>query len=244
MDRRSFLRLFGLATGTLVVTPVLGTGTAQAHPVPGKSSTGTVKFGSRGAAVRNLQSKLGGVPVTGNFYKLTLGRVIDFQLSKGLKPDGIVGPLTWSYVNDPAKPVVSTPFPVGEHRIVNDKFNNIVYLVLANGTVEGWGWSVDNNTATLAKVTRVSQKIPINRNKENELPGELDLHHFVRFDGGNGFHAIPINRNTGQPIHGVNQLGRGTPLQSKGCVRLEPGFAKLLYTRARRGMLVETLNRL
>ena len=54
----------------------------------------TVRQGSRGDAVRQLQEILG-ITADGIFGPITKAAVKDYQTANGLKPDGIVGPLTW-----------------------------------------------------------------------------------------------------------------------------------------------------
>ncbi|MCC6344168.1 MAG: peptidoglycan-binding protein [Bryobacterales bacterium] len=61
-----------------------------------------IKFGSTGQAVKELQvllnkiqSALGRIAEDGIFGQQTRLRVIDFQRSRGLAADGIVGPVTW-----------------------------------------------------------------------------------------------------------------------------------------------------
>lgn len=64
----------------------------------------TVRLGSKGVVVKDLQIKLNkkvgcNLPTTGNFGPLTLAQVINFQKMNKLVPDGIVGPLTWGKLN-------------------------------------------------------------------------------------------------------------------------------------------------
>ena len=54
-----------------------------------------IKKGSKGKAVKCLQTILGGLTVDGDFGAKTLTAVKKFQTSKGLVPDGVVGPKTW-----------------------------------------------------------------------------------------------------------------------------------------------------
>ena len=54
----------------------------------------TVRQGSRGDAVRQLQELLG-ITADGIFGPITKAAVKDYQTANGLKADGIVGPLTW-----------------------------------------------------------------------------------------------------------------------------------------------------
>lgn len=62
----------------------------------------TLRKGSKGSQVRNLQLRLAGLgylrktEVDGDFGKITLGAVCAFQLENGLKVDGIAGPETQS----------------------------------------------------------------------------------------------------------------------------------------------------
>lgn len=54
----------------------------------------TLKVGSKGAAVKTLQKRLG-VTADGDFGPKTKAAVVAFQKKHGLTPDGIVGPATW-----------------------------------------------------------------------------------------------------------------------------------------------------
>ena len=66
-----------------------------ARPYPGKE---LFKGSPAGPDLAYLQSKLGVNP-PGPFGPKTHAAVVAFQASKGLKADGIVGPLTWSKLN-------------------------------------------------------------------------------------------------------------------------------------------------
>jgi len=55
----------------------------------------TLRRGSKGPDVLELQKLLGGLALDGDFGPTTEGRVKTFQSQKGLHADGIVGPLTW-----------------------------------------------------------------------------------------------------------------------------------------------------
>lgn len=56
----------------------------------------TLRLGSRGDAVRELQQKLGIEPVDGSFGPLTDTAVKDYQRANGLTADGVVGSQTWA----------------------------------------------------------------------------------------------------------------------------------------------------
>lgn len=66
-----------------------------------KDSTATIKFGSKGEAVRDAQCLLNrkgnyGLAQDGDFGRKTEAATINFQRSRGLKDDGIIGPQTWA----------------------------------------------------------------------------------------------------------------------------------------------------
>ena len=61
-------------------------------PAPAKP---TLKVGSKGAAVKTLQTKLG-ITVDGDFGAKTKASVVAFQKKHGLTADGIVGAKTWA----------------------------------------------------------------------------------------------------------------------------------------------------
>lgn len=67
------------------------------------TSTPTLKQGSRGAAVTQLQQKLKAkgfnVATDGDFGPKTKAAVISFQRANGLSADGVVGPKTWAKLN-------------------------------------------------------------------------------------------------------------------------------------------------
>jgi resuscitation-promoting factor RpfB len=73
-----------------------GGGVASADRSGGASASGEVALerGDRGEAVKRLQTALGVTPVDGVFGAVTERAVKDFQRSKGLVADGVVGPLT------------------------------------------------------------------------------------------------------------------------------------------------------
>lgn len=60
----------------------------------------TIKFGSKGQKVKQMQELLNSVgitiPVDGNFGAKSDEAIKQFQFNKGLRPDGIVGNITWN----------------------------------------------------------------------------------------------------------------------------------------------------
>lgn len=63
----------------------------------------TIRYGSNGDDVKLLQSLLGIKPVDGIFGKQTERAVKDFQESRGLVADGIVGAKTWNELTNKSK---------------------------------------------------------------------------------------------------------------------------------------------
>ncbi|MBN2362135.1 MAG: SafA/ExsA family spore coat assembly protein, partial [Deltaproteobacteria bacterium] len=78
-----------------------------------KSAQPMLRYGSRGQAVSNLQSRLKELgfnpgPIDGIFGPKTEAAVRAFQRNQGITVDGIVGPQTWGKLNNP-NAVSSTP---------------------------------------------------------------------------------------------------------------------------------------
>jgi len=74
----------------------------------------SIGSGASGAEVKSIQSILQGQgynvgPIDGLYGPQTQAAVQAFQKSKGLVPDGIVGPLTWDALQ--GKPPVSASLP-------------------------------------------------------------------------------------------------------------------------------------
>ncbi|HVM26700.1 MAG TPA: NlpC/P60 family protein [Mycobacteriales bacterium] len=105
----SRLRTVTLTAGlsTAVAVPLFGltAAPAAAHPAPSvtalpaaapATAQPTLRQGSRGAAVTELQRRLGGLAADGVFGPRTRSAVVAFQSSRGLAADGVVGPRTWA----------------------------------------------------------------------------------------------------------------------------------------------------
>jgi putative chitinase len=73
---------------------------------PLEGSDPVIKRGDSGNAVRDLQSSLlqlgFATLVDGDFGKNTADAVMEFQQSRGIKADGVVGPLTWAALRRPS----------------------------------------------------------------------------------------------------------------------------------------------
>lgn len=82
------VRQFEAAGGSIPVAPTPGPALVFAYP-------GTpIKLGSKGEAVKLVQSKVGATP-DGDFGSVTERRVKAWQQANGLLADGIVGAVTW-----------------------------------------------------------------------------------------------------------------------------------------------------
>lgn len=110
---------------------VLAVGVLAADPMPLRATHAAsvgrqrpiLAFGSRGAAVRTVQTLLTRhgypVPVTGYFGPITRNQVRRFQAAKGIRTTGNVGPLTWAALERTSRPPTvggPTVTPVGGGR--------------------------------------------------------------------------------------------------------------------------------
>ncbi len=95
----------GFLKGTQQSTRIAPPSTPGIAPLPASGSKPTVRLGSRGQAVIDLQIRLNRwlasqgrkmLEVDGIFGRRTKSVVITFQRAASLSPDGIVGPQTWS----------------------------------------------------------------------------------------------------------------------------------------------------
>lgn len=77
-----------------------GSSSGSSYSSSGSASGSTVRLGSTGTAVRELQQALVNkgysLSVDGAFGPMTQNAVISFQRSVGIAADGVVGPVTWS----------------------------------------------------------------------------------------------------------------------------------------------------
>lgn len=238
------LSAFGLSL--MVGLPAVSTSGMAATSVATAAVRPVLKYGDTGPAVADLQRRLGMRNVPARFGKATMAKVIDLQIKKGLRPDGVVGPATWPYVLNPRLPARGTPFvAIGARRAAVDMENNTVFLIKPNGTVARWSWIVDNNRLTRTGVKRVSQELLVNRDlKDTGEPGNLLLEYFTRIDGGIGFHRIPIDKTSKNQIHSDAALGVGTRQASHGCIRLTAEFARFLQEFLQIGSRVDVVARL
>lgn len=97
---------FALAQRQTATEEETTAGNPSAPATPGTSTHPTVRSGSRGSAVEELQQKLnadGAAPelvVDGIFGPKTRAAVVAFQTKYSLEPDGVVGPITWGKIDE------------------------------------------------------------------------------------------------------------------------------------------------
>jgi spore germination protein YaaH len=76
-----------------------------------------LKQGMRGSDVAEVQTRLknwgyNSVSIDGIFGRMTLNAVIQFQTARGLKPDGIVGPITYNELQKSPSPPGTIPYVI------------------------------------------------------------------------------------------------------------------------------------
>jgi hypothetical protein len=147
---------------------------SQAAPAaaPRATTFESLKLGSTGARVRQVQEKLRAngstILADGIFGPKTRLAVIAFQKSKKLYVDGIVGPRTWKALGlDEASPEVTIPKNSYTH---------------PNKNVERWhddalaaGWSNDQWQKLSCIIQRESKGVPTAKNPRSSAMGLLQI---------------------------------------------------------------------
>jgi peptidoglycan-N-acetylglucosamine deacetylase len=124
-----------LAPGASVPPATDAAAVAPAHrPAPARRPV--LGVGSRGAAVRRVQSLLNGhaypVPVTGYYGTVTARQVRRFQAANGIPATGKVGPLTWpKLLGQPAGQAAAAPAPAPGTA-------GVVHLTFDDGPTPAW----------------------------------------------------------------------------------------------------------
>lgn len=151
----------------------------------------TLRVGSRGDAVKELQSLLK-IPADGIFGKDTKEAVIEFQSNSGLTPDGIVGSKTWNALINNSEGKYQTISPNGIKFIQSfEGFSSKAYDDGVGVWTIGWGTTRYENGAKVKRgdsitvdravvlfmhdlsgfemAVRRSVKVPLNQNQYDAL---------------------------------------------------------------------------
>jgi GH25 family lysozyme M1 (1,4-beta-N-acetylmuramidase) len=88
----------------------------------------TVRYGSRGSAVKTVQTILGGLTIDGIFGKKTRAAVKTYQTAQGLAADGIVGPLTWAALQGASVTGVRPP----DNKQYDSRWGSVLYTSTGN----------------------------------------------------------------------------------------------------------------
>lgn len=114
-QRRHGLPVTGVADRVTLATLGLSLstkGTATAVALPSKPSPDDLRFGMTSPSVKNLQRRLGGLPLTGYFGPMTRDRVMAFQREHHLAETGVADLATRQALNLVATPSTPTALPV------------------------------------------------------------------------------------------------------------------------------------
>lgn len=122
-----------------------------------------LQMGSFGNAVRELQAMLNTLPSNlqplkedSQFGPKTYGRVVEFQGQNNLKPDGVVGPLTFEGLEEAVKLILQFAISPADEAAAREAIANIARAHLAQ-----WGGVWDPNTDKPGLTQKIAGKICI-----------------------------------------------------------------------------------
>jgi peptidoglycan-N-acetylglucosamine deacetylase len=123
------------------VPPAPGAAAVAPAARPARTGRPVLGVGSRGAAVRRVQSLLNRhaypVPVTGYYGTLTARQVRRFQAANGIRVTGKVGRLTWpKLLGRPARQAAAAPAPAVPTPAPGSA--GVVYLTFDDGPAPAW----------------------------------------------------------------------------------------------------------
>ncbi|MBR6030237.1 MAG: peptidoglycan-binding protein [Clostridia bacterium] len=228
-------------------------------PVPTVKFTKTLKRGSSGALVKNVQNRLTELgyyngPITGNYMDKTKAAVIAFQTQNGLTADGVLNDKSWNALfNDPnvvlpgdtPKPT-NTPEPVPFY-IVVDVTNQAVtvYGRDANGDYTVVVRQMMCSTGTTANPSPVGDWV-LNGRKARwcKFPKWGDYaQYWTQINSDVAFHSVIYNTvsNMDLSVKSYKRLGSRA---SHGCIRLQVADAKWIYDNVPAGVTVTITEKL
>ncbi|UNC92738.1 cell wall hydrolase [Candidatus Contubernalis alkaliaceticus] len=155
-------RKYVMILTVVLISMVLMGGTLEASTLGSR----TLQFGSRGDDVAELQKTLNGLgfwtgPVDGIYGKLTEGGVINFQIAKKIRIDGIAGPQTFGALNISQPELLSRSGTSNASRYSASDLDLLARLVRA----EAGGESYLGQVAVAATV--------LNRVKSSQYPNTI-----------------------------------------------------------------------
>ncbi|MEU6133864.1 peptidoglycan-binding domain-containing protein [Nocardioides sp. NPDC047086] len=181
-------RIAVVAAGLAVaVSSAVGVSVATAPEAQAAScSTKTVKLGSKGTCVKELQRRLGALSADGVFGTGTRNRVRSFQADTGLSADGVVGKKTWGKLN---RYGTAVGWVAGGILFACRKSSTEMHFSLWNNTgkhaqweykVTGGTYYADRTTTknTIKRFTFDSRETSFNARKLGVWVGYLDPAHY------------------------------------------------------------------
>jgi peptidoglycan hydrolase-like protein with peptidoglycan-binding domain len=105
---------------------------------PVSSSSTSLRRGSSGEAVKELQRSLNILPVDGVFGTITEAKVKEFQRKYGLTADGIVGPATQAKIKEKAAELNGAALYAGMQQGMNDSFGPTPNRTYGNNSVSAF----------------------------------------------------------------------------------------------------------
>jgi lipoprotein-anchoring transpeptidase ErfK/SrfK len=212
----------------IAATTLTPAGPAQAQP--GVAQVQPVAQTAAGK-LRTVGCFIGGAQSSGVRMEAAL---IRFQAANWMPQSGRLTKATLQRLDSP-KAVHCNQRPVPSHtgngrRIVMSQGQNWLWVVNADGTVRAQGGVVDNDWLPQATYTTGAQcGKPARSRYRTDRSGGLEIDWFVRLtDCIVGFHAIPVSKRTGRPIHPDFYVGTDLS-KSHGCIRMMTRLIKEVY---------------
>lgn len=115
----------------------------------------TLKVGSKGEAVKAVQTLVGATPIDGVFGPMTKAKVIAWQASNGLVADGLFGSMSKAKAVNGGSVVSGTTCPAGQFDPMTGKACGTVVTTLPAGCVAGYMFSPTTGAACVVGTTPV-----------------------------------------------------------------------------------------
>lgn len=142
--------------------------------------TSVLKLGAKGPEVECLQGKMG-VKADGNFGRLTSVAVMAFQTARGLKADGIIGPISRAILNNNDVTAGGSTYPegcvsaAGYSPTTGAKCDGSLKAEVPNSQNSAVGLTTNNNNMTIPKPPET-----ITSNTASSNPSFANLDQFTK----------------------------------------------------------------